>query len=437
MTPDISRASASANVSVLGILAGGGGLPEQIAESAQRAGRQVHIVAIEGEAEATIARFPHLWVNWGAIGRMTASLRAAGAHDLIIVGSVTRPDLRKVRPDLGLIKAIPTIVKLFGGGDDHVLRNVVRFFEAQGFAVRGVADVAPELLAGPGALGRIAPAPVYKSDAARGFALIEALGAADVGQAVVMRDGRALAIEAAEGTDRMLARLAEGGDRRASGAILVKGAKPGQELRVDMPVIGPRTIEHAARIGLAGIAVEAGCVLIAERAAVVAQADASGLFVAGIAPPAGKRHHLPALTMSSLTRLTPDKYLRRDMARAAGVIAAVGNFATCGGVVVVRRHVIAIETGECLRAMFARVTTLRQWGATARSKRRGALALSAAGIEASGFEAVMAAAAEAGLAGVILPAGIAAATVDRAARIAEERGLAIVEIKDGWDRGQQ
>ncbi len=417
----------------LGILAGGGGLPEQIAESAIARGRAVHIVAIKGEAGAGIERFPHTWVNWGGIGRMSASWNAAGCRDLIIVGSVTRPDPRKVRPDLGLIKAIPTIIRLLGGGDDHVLRNVVRFFEAQGFDVKGVADVAPELLVAAGSLGRIAPAPAFAADADRAFALVDALGFADVGQGVVIRDGRILAIEAAEGTDRMLMRLKEGPN--AAGAILVKRPKPRQELRVDMPVIGPRTVELAAQMGLAGIAVEAGRVLVAERALVIEAADRCGLFVAGLATRPGHETAPATQGISLANRLTPLEPVRRDMSRAAAAVAAMAPFVATAGIVVVRRHVIAIEAGEGLDAMFVRVKTLRQWGATARSKRRGVLALSASGIEGNGIEAAVAAAADAGLAGIILPFGVGSTIADRAGPIAEAHGLAVAEAKGEW-RGQ-
>lgn len=431
MTADGAETAADAR-SPLGILAGGGSLPEQIAELTLARGRGVHIVAIEGEAGRGIERFPHTWVNWGGIGRMSASFNAKGCRDMIFVGGVTRPDWRKVRPDLGLFKAIPTIIRLFGGGDDYVLRNVVRFFEAQGFTVRGVADVAPELLVGSGALGRIAPAPRFATDAAAGFSLIEAMGGADVGQAVVIRGGRALAIEAAEGTDRMLTRLAEAADRRAAGGIMVKAPKPGQELRIDMPVIGPRTVELAAKAGLAGIAVRVGQVLLVERDRLVDQADASGLFVTGIEPAMGVAAPRAVLSLAPLNRLVPDKDLRRDMARGANVLAAVARFADSAGVVVVRRHVIAVETGEGVEAMFTRVKALRQWGATAKSRRRGALAVSVPEIETTGLEAVIAAAADAGLAGIVLPAGLAAGHVDRAGEIAAGAGLSIVDNRGLW-----
>ncbi len=414
----------------LGILAGGGGLPEQIADSAITRGRPVHIVAIEGEAGPGVARFPHTWVNWGGIGRMSASLRSAGCRDLIIVGSVTRPNPRRVRPDLGLIKAIPTIIRLLGGGDDHVLRNVVRFFEAQGFDVKGVADVAPELLVASGTLGRIAPAPTVAADANRAFALIDALGFADAGQGVVIRDGRILAVEAAEGTDRMLARLDQ--VPAACGAILVKRPKPDQELRVDMPVIGPRTVQLAAKMGLAGIVVEVGRVLVAERAQVIAEADRSGLFVTGLETQPGRRAARASQAFSLANRVMPHKRVQRDIALAAAAMTVLAEFATSAGIVVVRGHVIAIETGEGIEAMFDRVKTLRQWGATARSKRRGAIAVSASGIEADGIDAIVAHAAEAGLAGIVLPGATGHDAANRAGPIAEALGLSVGESKGEW-----
>ncbi len=417
----------------LGILAGGGALPEQIAASAVAQGRAVHIVAIKGEAGPGIEKFPHTWVNWGGIGRMSASLKSAECRDLIIVGSVTRPDLRKVRPDLGLIRAIPTIVRLFGGGDDHVLRNVVRFFEAQGFTVRGVADVAPELLMDIGAIGQTAANPACTADADHGFALVDALGFADVGQAVVIKGGRVLAIEAAEGTDRMLARL--DAESQAHGAILIKRPKPDQELRVDMPVIGPRTVELAAEIGLVGIVVEAGRVLIAERAGVIEAADRCGLFVAGAVAQPGHVTVRPAVTFKLINRLTPKAPLRQDTMRACGVVAALASFVSTAGVVVVRNHVIAIETGEGLEAMFARVNMLRQWGAKAGSKRRGVLALSGTGLTASSVVAVVTAAANAGLAGLVLPSGIATDIADHFGQMAEPLGLSVTEVHGSSLRG--
>lgn len=414
----------------LGILAGGGGLPELVAEIAMARGQPVHIVGLKGEAENGIARFPHTWANWGAIGRMLAAFRAAGCKNLVIVGSVTRPDPGKVRPDFGLLRAIPTILQLFGGGDDHVLRNVVRFFELQGFTVCGVADVAAELVMPAGTIGAVQPAAGHASDIEAGFALIDALGSADIGQAAVVSGGKVLAIEAAEGTDRMLLRLQSVDPSRTRGGVLIKRPKPGQELRVDLPAIGPRTVELCALLGLSGIAVEAGKVLVVERPVLVGKADAGGLFVTGVALLAhavGPEPRMQPAAVASCGQLAADQKVRADIARALNVMQVLARSTESAGVAVVRRHVIAIETGEGLPAFLARVQQLRQWGATARSKRRGVVALAAQAVSADSIERMIGIIADVGLAGIVLPTGCPLDARRTAARTATERGLVIVE----------
>ena len=135
---------ASATSRKVGVLAGGGSLPVVVAESVAARGETVHIVAIRGEANQEIARFPHTWVDMGQIGRMVATLRGEGVTDLVIAGSVRRPDLWKVRPDAGFFRSLPQVLGLLAGGDDSVLSRVVRFFETNGFTVRGAHEVAPD-----------------------------------------------------------------------------------------------------------------------------------------------------------------------------------------------------------------------------------------------------------------------------------------------------
>ena len=162
----------------------------------------------------------------------------------------------------------------------------MRFFEAKGLTVRGAHEVAPDLLATPGQMGSVALSQQDRADAELGFAVRAALGPLDAGQAVAVADGRVLAIEGAEGTDAMLERVtaltgAEGA--AAPRGVLTKGPKPGQELRVDMPAIGPRTIERAVAARLAGVAVEAGAVLLLDRDDAVRRADAQGCAIEGLA----------------------------------------------------------------------------------------------------------------------------------------------------------
>lgn len=273
----------------LAIIAGGGALPCALAEAATRAGRSVHILGIRGEAEPGIARYPHTWLKWGEVGRLFATLEGQGCRDLVIIGAVTRPDLANVRFDFGAIRNLPSLLRLGIGGDNHVLSSIVRFLEGKGYHVRGAGEVAPELLAGEGALGAKAPSVEQRADIDTAFRVVEALGRLDVGQAAVVAKGHVIAVEAAEGTDAMLARcgeLRQEQRRRDREGVLVKAPKPRQEERVDMPAIGPDTVRSAAQAGLAGIAVAAGRVLIAERAATIAAADEHGLFLWGQALPA-------------------------------------------------------------------------------------------------------------------------------------------------------
>src|SRR5262245_11964524 len=215
----------------IGILAGGGRLPLMIAESALARGRKVHIVAIEGEADPEIERFPHTWVNWGQIGRMLATLRREGGNELVIAGGVRRPDFWHIRPDAGFFASLPQIVGLIAaGGDDSVLSRVVRFFEQQGLSVRGAHEIAPDLLAEAGDLLDAGLGAEDRRDAEIGFAVRRRLARLDAGQSVVVADGRVLAIEGAEGTDRMLDRVLGLPQRRETtsrGGVVAEGERAG------------------------------------------------------------------------------------------------------------------------------------------------------------------------------------------------------------------
>jgi len=269
----------------LGIIAGRGPLPCVLAESAEARGLPLHIVGIRGETREEIERFPHTWTRWGELGKLLAALDDHGCRDIVIIGGVDRPDFTKMRFDFGAIRNLPYIAGLRSGGDDHVLSRVVRFFEGKGYRVHGADDVAPELLAGIGPLGDKVPSAEDSADIDMAFQVVRALGRFDVGQAAVVANGHVLAVEAAEGTDAMLLRCAElrrtGRAGRSGRGVIVKAPKPGQERRVDLPTIGAETLNKAAEAGLAGVAVAAGRVLMAEPTATVAAANKLGLFLVG------------------------------------------------------------------------------------------------------------------------------------------------------------
>jgi DUF1009 family protein len=423
-------------MSRIGILAGGGRLPIAIAESVMARGEAVHIVGIEGEADTAIADFPHTWVNWGQIGRMVATLHAHDARELVIAGSVRRPDLWRVRPDAGLFRNLPLIARLLAGGDDSVLSRVVRFFEGNGLTVRGVHEVAPGLLADAGRLGTLGLGPVDLADAELGFAVRRALGPVDAGQAVVTAGGRVLAIEGAEGTDPMLDRVAAlpgraGGSSRQG--VLAKGPKPGQELRVDMPAIGPRTVERAVAAGLSGVAMEAGAVLVLDRSDTVRAADTLGCALQGFSRGASPAMRSPSVRRERAARPAGRRYPRRpdhaDLQTRLAAVDALAPYATGRGAVVLRRYVLAIEAAEGTAAMLQRAAaSRRQWGL--RWRRAGVLVRRAEAhdaVEEALLKSLLAQAAALELAGIAVtgePAALAA--VEAMGRLADDLGLFLV-----------
>ena len=283
----------SADEGALAIICGGGTLPFAVADAVIKHGRRVVLFAIRGWADPKrIVDYPHYWAAVGQFGAFCRLARGEGCRDVVFIGSMVRPAIWQIRPDFKTLRLLPRIFGIFRGGDDHLLKGVAAIFEEHGFRLVGAHAVAPEILMPEGALGRERPNDRDRADIAKGLALLSAASPFDVGQAVVVADARVLAIEAAEGTDRMLARVAElrRSGRIASGrGVLVKAAKRNQDRRLDLPSIGPQTVESAARAGLAGIAVVAGSTIVAEPTRIGATADRAGLFVLGVREQAAER----------------------------------------------------------------------------------------------------------------------------------------------------
>jgi DUF1009 family protein len=273
--------------SPLGIICGGGGFPFAVADAVRAQGRDVFLIGLAGSAQSQVSAYPHKWVRLGQFGHFVRALKQAGCQDIVFVGGVTRPSSwRDLVPDLGMVRRLPRIVSMFRGGDNHVLVNVVRLAEEAGFRVVGVHDVVPQIVLGLGVQGQRAPQKHDLEDARIGFDILKALSPHDVGQGVVVVDRRVVALEAAEGTDAMLARVAElrrtGRVRLGEGrGVFVKAPKIGQDLRVDMPALGPDTVSLVHQAGLAGIAAVAGHVLMLDAEQMMCDADAKGVFISG------------------------------------------------------------------------------------------------------------------------------------------------------------
>ncbi len=271
----------------IGIVAGGGSLPVAVAEDAKAAGHDPFILGITGNADASIERFPHAYVHIGQIGRLLRTLRREGCTRLVFLGALRRPNVFRMRFDVGFLRHAAQLMRCMKGGDDTALRGIARFFEEQGFEVAAAHEIAPRLLAPDGAFSRLLPRVQDLEDLKLGFRVAHGLGVFDVGQAAVVSHGYVLAVEAAEGTDAMLRRCRDlnGWGYGARKGVLVKRPKPGQDRRFDLPAIGPHTVELAAEAGLAGIAVEAGAVLLAGVDELVAKANEAGLFLYGVSLP--------------------------------------------------------------------------------------------------------------------------------------------------------
>ena len=272
---------------MLGLIAGGGALPLEIAERRRGAGLGTFVVRLEGLADAALAEFPGAEISLTKLSRMVDAMRAGGCDSVCFAGVVRRPDFARLAPDLRDLGLVPGIVSAARQGDDALLRHLLAHFEQAGFQPVGAHEAAGNLTLPPGALGRHAPSEEAMTDARQALTVVRALGRLDVGQAAVVARGLVLAVEAQEGTDAMLRRVAElpealRGTAEARCGVLVKARKPIQEERVDLPTLGVSTIENAARAGLAGVVAEAGKALVLDRPGVIAAADRLGLFVYGL-----------------------------------------------------------------------------------------------------------------------------------------------------------
>lgn len=274
----------------LAIIAGGGMLPRYVADAARARGENPYILALSNESADAWTDFDHEVISIGNYAGIGAAFRRQGVGRAVLSGWVRRrPEWRDIHAPLKALFVLPSVVRtLLRGGDDAVLKMVIRLIEAEGVRIVGAHEIVPDLLGSEGPLGAVSPDSAAEADIAAAAAAALALGRLDVGQGAVAVGGRVVALEGAEGTDAMLERVA---DLRTAGRIsqrrkgvLVKLCKPGQDLRADLPAIGMETLRRAKAAGLAGIAVEAGRSLVLERAVLVAEADAHGLFVTGILP---------------------------------------------------------------------------------------------------------------------------------------------------------
>lgn len=270
----------------LGLIAGGGALPLALAAHCAEQGRPLFVIRLKGFADPGLMTFEGDDAGLGEVGRIVRLAREANCTTLCLAGRVPRPNLAALKLDLKGVAIVPGLVVAARQGDEGLLRYLTGVLEKEGFVLEGAHEVMGALTLPPGPLGRHTPSPDDEKDMAKAISAARTIGALDAGQGAVVCDGLVLALEAQEGTDAMLRRVADlppqlrGSPERRRG-VLAKVAKPIQDERVDLPTIGPDTIAEADRAGLAGVVGVAGKMIVLERSSLVAAADACGIFVVG------------------------------------------------------------------------------------------------------------------------------------------------------------
>ncbi|MEM9576780.1 MAG: UDP-2,3-diacylglucosamine diphosphatase LpxI [Pseudomonadota bacterium] len=257
---------------MLALISGRGSLPAQVARALPK---PPLVCVLEGfaptglDADITF-RLEHL-------GTLLSDLGNRGVVEVCFCGGIERPALDPAALDTATLPLVPIMMKAMGAGDDAALRAVMALFEDKGFRIRAAHEIAPDVLAPAGLLSRADVSDRMAADIQRADEVLDALGALDVGQGCVVGAGQVWGIETIGGTDHMLGSLPEG--VRQAAAVLVKVPKRNQDLRADLPTIGPETITAAAAAGLAGIVVNAGEVILLEPEETRRRADSSGLVL--------------------------------------------------------------------------------------------------------------------------------------------------------------
>lgn len=270
------------------LIAGSGRLPVEVAEGLERQGKPPFVIVIEGEADTeAFRRYDHQVMRLEDAGHVRGLLvRKSVTHAVLAGGIARRPRLGEFRPSLGLLAALPRLGLGLARGDDGLLKLLIRHLEAAGIKVVGAHEAVPDLLAAEGVMTEAKPTKADWRDLRVAYEAALAIGRLDIGQAAISVHGRVIAVEGIEGTDGLLERArslrSHGRVASFSRGVLVKCAKPGQELRADLPTIGPATVEGAHAAGLVGIGVEAGRSLILDWPGVMQRAGTLGIFVVGL-----------------------------------------------------------------------------------------------------------------------------------------------------------
>ncbi len=256
---------------MLALIAGQGGLPATLV--AALAERPL-VCSIEGSTPDALT--PDVVFRLETLGSLLADLKTRGVTQVCFCGGIERPSVDPSKLDAATLPLVPIFMEALSQGDDGALRAAIRIFQDSGFDVQAAHEIAPHLLLDEGVASQAQPYDAADQDALVGDTTLAEMGAADLGQACVIRDGAVISREDDAGTDAMLRALPPSDARKG---MLFKGPKPEQDRRVDLPTIGPRTVESAAQAGLAGLVIEAGGVIVLDRDKVIEALDRHGMFL--------------------------------------------------------------------------------------------------------------------------------------------------------------
>jgi len=265
----------------LAIIAGNGSIPFYLIEECNKIGREYCLIIIEGHGKELSEKYdPDYTVSLSKMGRAVKYVKNIGIKHILMVGGVKRPSLKNIIPDLWTAKFLTTISSKVSG-DNSVLSKLTKALEREGFIIVAPEEVLPNLICPKGTLGKLKPNQQNNEDISTGYRIAKIIGANDIGQSIIIENGLVIAVEASEGTDRMIKRSLNLKKEKKAG-VLIKVIKPMQDKRIDRPVIGIDTIKAVKKAGLDGIALESNEILILNYSDVILYADEEGLFVEGI-----------------------------------------------------------------------------------------------------------------------------------------------------------
>jgi len=267
----------------VGLIAGDGSFPLEVAKSISQKNKEIFIIAIKGSASKDIERYPHLWIRIGQIGKAIRALKENNCKELILIGGVKKPNVWLLNPDFGALKLFFKLIILPIKGDASILKTLLNFLEKDNkFKVVGAEKYISYLLMSKGLIAGEKINEQANIDIDIAVENCKNIGSKDIGQACVVVNGQIIASEDSSGTDKMLRGIISKEIRFNNEGVLVKLAKPIQDRRVDLPAIGMKTIKLAKEIGLCGIAIEEKSSFISNKERVIKFANKNNIFIFGL-----------------------------------------------------------------------------------------------------------------------------------------------------------